>query len=213
MENPSLRVSGHVSSMNRTFIVEDYAEDDFGEWAKDEVTAEQGYVDDGRSCFWTWDDTECAWQSRPFKGRQVKRRKEKGKGKHKGKSTRSGRAFLGEEQAQDSEMWSKEDFTWWTKGRTGKKGLKKDNGGFQKGVFRPYQPDKGAGKDYTRNKGNGKYKKSKEEAHPQSRLSASEAPDEEGYSHAWKSDDWSSSQWPDDSWTPAAGWKSTKSSH
>ena len=30
MEDPSLRVSGHVSSMNRTFIVEDYAEDDFG---------------------------------------------------------------------------------------------------------------------------------------------------------------------------------------
>ena len=40
MENPSLRVSGHVSSMNRTFIVEDYAEDDFGQWAKDEVTGE-----------------------------------------------------------------------------------------------------------------------------------------------------------------------------
>ena len=34
MENPSLRVSGQVSSMNRTFIVEDYAEDDFGQWAK-----------------------------------------------------------------------------------------------------------------------------------------------------------------------------------
>ena len=30
MENPSLRVSGHVSSMNRTFTVEDYAEDEFG---------------------------------------------------------------------------------------------------------------------------------------------------------------------------------------
>ena len=28
IENPSLRVSGHVS-MNRTFIVEDFAEDDF----------------------------------------------------------------------------------------------------------------------------------------------------------------------------------------
>ena len=80
MENRSLRVSGHVSSMNRTFIVEDYAEDEFGQWAKDEVTGEQGYVDDERSCFWTWDDTECAWQSRPFKGRQVKRRKGKGKG-------------------------------------------------------------------------------------------------------------------------------------
>ena len=79
MGNPSLRVSGHVSSMNRTFIVENYAEDDLGQWAKDEVTGEQGYVDGERSCFWTWDDTECACKSRPFKGRQVKRRKGKGK--------------------------------------------------------------------------------------------------------------------------------------
>ena len=46
MENPSLRVSGHVSSMNRTFIVEDYAGCEFGQWAKDEVTGEQGYIDD-----------------------------------------------------------------------------------------------------------------------------------------------------------------------
>ena len=45
MENPSLRVSGHVSSMNRTFIVEDYAGDDFGQWAKDELTGEQGFID------------------------------------------------------------------------------------------------------------------------------------------------------------------------
>ena len=96
--------------MNMTFIAEDYAENDFGQWAKDEVTGEQGYVDDERSCF----NTECAWQSRPFKGRQVKRRKEKGKGKHKGISKRSGRAFLGEEPAQDSEMWSEEDSAWWT---------------------------------------------------------------------------------------------------
>ena len=48
MENPSLRVSGHVNSMNGTFIVEDYAEDEFGQWAKDEVTGEQGHVDDER---------------------------------------------------------------------------------------------------------------------------------------------------------------------
>ena len=110
MENPSLRVSGHVSSMNRTFIVEDKAEDDFGQGAQDKVTGEQRCVDDERSCFWTWDDTECVWQSRPFKDRQVKRRKGTGKGKHKGSSKRSGRAFLGEEQVQDSEMWSEEDF-------------------------------------------------------------------------------------------------------
>ena len=53
MENPSLRESGHVSSMNRTFIVEDYDEDEFGQRAKDEATGEHGYVDDERSCFWT----------------------------------------------------------------------------------------------------------------------------------------------------------------
>ena len=75
MENPSLRVSGHSSSMDRTFIVEECAKDEFGQWAKDGVTSEQGYIDDERSCFWTWDDNEYAWQSRPIKGRQVKRRK------------------------------------------------------------------------------------------------------------------------------------------
>ena len=50
MGNPSLRVSGHVSSIYRTLTVIDFAEDDFGQWAKDEVTGEQGYVDDERSC-------------------------------------------------------------------------------------------------------------------------------------------------------------------
>ena len=60
MENPSLRVSGHDSSMNRTFIVEDCVEDDFGQWARDEVTGEQGHIDDERLCFWIWDDNEYA---------------------------------------------------------------------------------------------------------------------------------------------------------
>ena len=32
--------------MNIVFHVEDYAEDDFGQWAKDEVTGEQSYIDD-----------------------------------------------------------------------------------------------------------------------------------------------------------------------
>ena len=31
--------------------MEDCAEDDFGEWATDEVTSEQGYIDDERSFF------------------------------------------------------------------------------------------------------------------------------------------------------------------
>ena len=79
MENPSLRVGGHVSSTNKTFTVEDNVEDDFGQWAT--ITFEQGHIDHERSCFWTWDDTECAWQAR------------QGKGKGKGTSKRSGRAL------------------------------------------------------------------------------------------------------------------------
>ena len=54
IDNPSLRGSGHGGSTNRTFIVENYAEDEFGQWAIDEVTGEQGYIDDEKSCFWTW---------------------------------------------------------------------------------------------------------------------------------------------------------------
>ena len=67
MENLSLRVNGHGGSASRTFIVETYAEDEFGHWAIDEVTGEQGYIDDERSYLLTLDDNEYAWQSRPFK--------------------------------------------------------------------------------------------------------------------------------------------------
>ena len=72
-ENPSLHVSEHGGSLNRTFVAEDCSEDDFGQWATDEITPEQGYIDDEKLCFWTWDDNECAWQSRSFKSRQLKR--------------------------------------------------------------------------------------------------------------------------------------------
>ena len=80
-ENPSLRSSGHSGSTSRTFIVEDYAEDEYGQWVTDEVTGEQGYMDDERSCFWTWDDIEYVWQCRKFKDRQLKKRKVKEKEK------------------------------------------------------------------------------------------------------------------------------------
>ena len=51
MENLSLRVNGQGRGTNRTFIVENYDEDENGQWATDEVTGEQGYIDDERSCF------------------------------------------------------------------------------------------------------------------------------------------------------------------
>ena len=47
----------------------------------DEVTGEQGYIDDERSCFWTWDDDEYAWQSRRFKRPGEEEEKEKVKAK------------------------------------------------------------------------------------------------------------------------------------
>ena len=58
MKNPSLRVSGHGGSTKRTFIVENFAEVENGQWTTDGATGEQGYIDDERSCFSTWDDNE-----------------------------------------------------------------------------------------------------------------------------------------------------------
>ena len=72
--SPKIRVSGHGGSASIIFIVENYA-DEYGRWATDEAIGEQGSIDGERSCFWTWDDNEYTSQSRPFKGRQVKRRK------------------------------------------------------------------------------------------------------------------------------------------
>ena len=80
----------------------------------------------------------------PDRLRATKCRKEKAKAKEKVKadSRRTGRAFFGEEQAQDPEWWSEEDFSWWSKGKKGKKGFSEGNDGFQKGGFRTYQPGK-----------------------------------------------------------------------
>ena len=101
--------------MNRTFVVAECAEDEFGQWAIDGVTGEQGNIYDERSCFWTWDDNKYAWQSTPFTGRQLRTRKGKGQGKGNSGFKRTGRAFLGEEQAQDPEWWSEKNFAWWSR--------------------------------------------------------------------------------------------------
>ena len=72
-----------------------YAEDEYGQWVTDEVTGEQGYMDDERSCFLTWDDIEYVWQCGKFKDRQLKRRKVKEKEKKgKGGFKRKGKVFL-----------------------------------------------------------------------------------------------------------------------
>ena len=210
VENPSLRVKGHGGRTSRTFIVEDFFGDEIGQWATDEVTGEQSYIDDERSCFWTWDDNEYALQSRPFKSRQVRRRKGKGKGKGTCGFRGTGRAFPGEEQAQDNEWWSEKDCAWWSKGRKGKKGFSKGNEGFRKGGFRADTPEKGSNNDFNPQKGRDKDQKGngKEGAYPQSGLSVSETPSEEGHGYSWESYDWYSNL-TDDSSTSITAWYGT----
>ena len=178
MEIPSLFMSGHGGSANRTFIVEDYPEE-YGQWTIDEATVEQGKIDDERSCFQTWDDIEHGWQSSQFKSRQVKRRKGKGKGGFK----RTGKAHFGEEQTQDPEWWSEEDSVWWSKGKRSKKVSSKGKNNLPENEFRTYHPEKVTGNEYLPYKERSKdqKRKGKEGAYPQSGLSASETPSEEGY--------------------------------
>ena len=56
---------------------------------------------------------------------------------------------------------SEEDCAWWSKGRTGKKGFSQGNEGFQKGGFRTYQPEMGAGNDLNPSNGRSKDEKRK----------------------------------------------------
>ena len=58
------------------------------------------------------------------------------------------------------------------------------------------------------NKGRGKHHRGKdrEGTYPQSGFSPSGTPNEEGYGHAWESDDWSGSHRTDNSWTSDTAW-------
>ena len=92
--------------------------------------------------FGHWTTTSFLGSPDRLKGLQVRRRKGKGKGKGKRGFKGTGRAFLGEEQAQDPECWSEEDCAWWFKGKSGKKGFSKGYEGFQQSCFGTYQPEK-----------------------------------------------------------------------
>ena len=108
------RYCGHTS---KTFIVEDCIEDEFGQWATDELTGAQGYVDDEGSCFLDMGQQRVCLAIQTIQEPKIE--KHKGKGKNKGGSTGNGRAFLGEEQAQESELWSEEACAWWSEGKRG----------------------------------------------------------------------------------------------
>ena len=55
--------------------------------------------------------------------------------KGKGKFKRTGRAFCGEEQPQDPELWSEEDFAWWSKGKRARKAGQKATKAFTRVAF------------------------------------------------------------------------------
>ena len=97
------------------------------------MTGEQGYIDDERSCFWTWDDAERAFAVQTIQVPPGEDKKRKGKRKRQRTIQKDGRAFFGDEQAQDPEWWQEEDLVWWSKGKKGKKVLSKGNDGLQKG--------------------------------------------------------------------------------
>ena len=106
-------------------------------------------------------DTEGVWQSRPIQGptgEKKKREKESTKVFTKEAEVHS----LAKNNHKILKCGQERTFAWWTNGRKGKNGLSKGNDGFQKGGFRPYQPDKGASKDYSQNTGKGKFKKKRQ---------------------------------------------------
>ena len=166
MENPSLRVSGHGNSMNRTFIVEECAEDEFGQWAIDGVTGGQGYFDAERSCFWRWDDNEHAWQSRPFKGRQVKAKKKQ--------TQRQRQKWIQKEPEQYSSVVNEHRIlnggqkkTWFVGPEERKaKACRMAMKASRRAVFALTSQKKGAGKDFILHKGRGKDPKKKRARKP-----------------------------------------------
>ena len=122
MENPSLRVTA-VQAEHSLLKTTQAMNTDSG--AIDESAGEQGFFDDEKLCFRTWDDNEYVWQSRKFQDRQVKRRTGKRKAQGIGGFKRIGNVYLGEEQTQDNDWWSEEDSVWWSKRKKGRKGFSK----------------------------------------------------------------------------------------
>ena len=155
IENPSLRVSGHGSSTSRppsskTMLMN---------MDKRLPTGEQGFFDDERSCFFTWDDNEHAWH---FKIVTLKEEKAKEKAKVDwGRLKSIGNAYLGEEQTQDTEWWSEEDSVWWSKGKEGKKDSSKGKNNLPESDSRTYHQKKGTDDEHHSYKGRGKDQKRK----------------------------------------------------
>ena len=105
------------------------------------------------------DDTECAWQSRPCQGPPGEAKNRKGKRKTQ-------RCVQRKRKKKNKHKILKCGHRRTLPGGPKDAKARKD---CQK-TMSPYQPDKGAGKDFSQNNGKNKFqkRKGKEEAHPQS---------------------------------------------
>ena len=114
---------------------------------------------------------EGVWQSRPYRGHQLERRKRQGTRKNKGISKRSERAFPGEEEAEDSEMWTeKRTLLGGTKDALARKDCQEATTAFRRVVFALTSQMKVQARIISRTKGKFQKGKGKEEPHPQSGL-------------------------------------------
>ena len=208
-----LRVSGHVSSMIRTSIVEDCVEDDFGQWAKDEVTGEQGYVDDERIMFldmgrhWVCLAVQTIW------GPPAEKKKRKGKRKAQRYILKKRKSIRWRRTSTRSRNLVRRGLCLVVHRKQKQERLvKKARMAIRKVVFALTTQTKAQAKIITRTKAKEKTKeeKARKELILNPEFSASETPNEKGYGHAWESDDWSASHGTDDSWTSDTGWFCTK---
>ena len=148
-ENPTLV----VNRGSRSFCVfeEGYLADDFGYWAEDDETGEQGFLLALSNVFWTFDDEAEAWAVRRFQSRTVRRGAPKGKGKRKGRGKRGYRFFRSKGKGKGKKGFlaahlaqeQYEEYSNWTKG--GKKGKGKGKGKSKKGKGKDEVP---SGKGY-----------------------------------------------------------------
>ncbi len=111
LEDPNIRPKQErpvPSSTPRSFcILEEYGwlDDCYeGYWVEDDLTGQEGFLEESDDAFWVFDPEEFVWVVNRFRGRRLRRgpRKGKGKGKRPGKKKKRWKGTL---PLQDQRCW------------------------------------------------------------------------------------------------------------
>ena len=71
LENPSwARKSGPRSFVSTSHGELDHYE---GHWVQDEITGDEGFLDEHEDLFWVYDEDQCFWMKHPFQGRSLRK--------------------------------------------------------------------------------------------------------------------------------------------